>query len=249
MGDRTLLIEGNHHILKECIVLNKEFETKLNKEQYDMKIVLNNIESCNNLFFRYISIRNYRIYYEYISEYNITFLLPHNSPVWVVEQIVRLALHAYLLSIETLLLHGSCIKSKKGLIIFLGPSGVGKTTAAKLSNMPILQDDTFALSKHGEEYLAYTIPFRTEYNQKRITSPIHAIYSLNQSPTNLVSHISKSNQLQIIISSIWTFDKLSIYKKDNDKKAISLLLDLLSSVEVKKLNFNLSKEYLASLIC
>lgn len=82
------------------------------------------------------------------------------------------------------LLHASSILTHKGAYIFSGVSGSGKTTIANLAqkDMRVMTDETSAVLKSENGYMAYATPFSGDFNKPiaNTEGAIRALFFLRQ---------------------------------------------------------------------
>ena len=96
---------------------------------------------------------------------------------------------------QTLLLHGSFVDFEGNGLVFVGPSGIGKTTQAKLWNQflgaNIVNGDKLLLRCFEEVISAYGLPWRGSspycLNQK---APLKGIIALRQAPQNRIRKLT-----------------------------------------------------------
>jgi hypothetical protein len=102
-----------------------------------------------------------------------------------------------------LLLHGSAVQKEGRGILFLGPSGAGKTTVTRLCQPDIcFSDDGVIIRKEGARVFAYRSPFRQIHNMpdKRtmVKGEVQKIFLLEKNRNHRVSSI-KNNELMCLI--------------------------------------------------
>lgn len=85
-----------------------------------------------------------------------------------------------------LLLHASGVMQAAGVFVFFGPSGVGKSTVARLSaRWPVLSDDLVLIERMATGYQACGVPFRgNEWTAPRLNTraPLAGLLALEQAP-------------------------------------------------------------------
>jgi hypothetical protein len=104
-----------------------------------------------------------------------------------------------------LLLHSAGIKTPGGGILFSGPSGVGKTTMAKLwidaDAGSILNDDVCAVRQMGGEFIAYGTPWIGSGQLSSVQqAPLRGIFFLEHGTTNSYRSLGKAQALTLILS-------------------------------------------------
>ncbi len=145
----------------------------------------------------------------------------------------RIGLETLLLQHSGLLLHASLIKYKDKTIAFAGPSGIGKSTQAKLWHeylgADVLNGDRTALRKMQNTWHAYGCAYAgTSGIYKNDSAPLCAIVVLRQAKQNHIRRIQPAEAFRHI------YPELSIHSWDKDfvAQAIDLLLQLMSDTPV-----------------
>ena len=148
----------------------------------------------------------------------------------------RIGLETLLLQHGSLLLHASWIIYQGKGIAFAGPSGVGKSTQARLwqeyLQAEIANGDRVALRKPDDHWFAYGSPYAgTSGIYTNCHAPLTAIVLLEQGQENQLCQMTPAQALPRI------YPELSIHRWDRyfTEKAMDLCLDLLGAVPVYKL--------------
>ena len=102
------------------------------------------------------------------------------------ENYFRVVVAYRLLELGGVLLHSSAAVFADKAHLFLGPSGAGKTTAARMSRdrgLPVLSDDINALCPQGDEVVVEKLPFAGEMAQEptgRQSWPLGSLHRLRK---------------------------------------------------------------------
>ena len=138
-----------------------------------------------------------------------------------------------LLQNQGLLLHASLIEYVGKAIVFTGPSGIGKSTQAKLwqtcENATILNGDRAALRLADGNWIAYGSPYAgTSGIYRRGNAPLAAIVVLEQAEENSLQTLSAVQALRRI------YPELSVHRWDCAfvQQATDLCLQMLSRTPV-----------------
>ena len=124
------------------------------------------------------------------------------------DSLVILSLYSYLIKRRTLLLHSSLVDCKGNGIMFLGPSGIGKTTQAELWNKytgaDILNGDLVFVRENKDGFYGYGSPWHGSspyYRNAKVK--IKALVSLEQSEENSVRELSGFDVMQNIMDQVF----------------------------------------------
>ncbi len=133
-----------------------------------------------------------------------------------------------------LLVHACGFADPRGAVVFMAPSGGGKTTTArKLPHATVLSDDQVALRWTPEGWCAWSLPFVGEY--ARATRPqkarLRAVVLLSQASEVSLARVSAQTALPKVLSG-------TVYFVRGDPGSAALLdhaIDLVASVPVYSL--------------
>lgn len=159
----------------------------------------------------------------------IAYLTPENYNDFVLP---LAALCARFSLYETLLFHASLVSYKGCGVMFIGPSGVGKTTQAKLWNRflsaEIINGDKAFVRKTGNGFNACGLPWRgsSEYCLNK-NVPLKGIVLLKQSDENRITGLDASATENVMPHAF-----LPYWDKNCLRKALSTFDDLVQSVPV-----------------
>lgn len=108
---------------------------------------------------------------------------------------------------NAIIMHGSSLKYKNKGIIFTAKSGTGKSTHSRLwqkySNAEVINDDKNIVAIEDNKLMLYPSPWSGKHMlDNNITSSLDCIVFLYQSPTNIVSKMSKLEAMKRIIGQV-----------------------------------------------
>jgi len=162
------------------------------------------------------------------------------------ENYLRVILAQYLFHKGGFLLHASAIGYKNKAYIFTGPSGVGKSTIARISkNKLILSDDLVAIQKVNHGYMAFPTPFGLQSRNiadKKLF--IAAVYLLRHSEKILCQRMSVKDTLARIISNIVFMGEITLPTDEILEKCY----DFIKVVHCYDLAFNRDKNIWSYLV-
>ena len=145
----------------------------------------------------------------------------------------RIGLETLLLQHSGLLLHASLIEYDGKAVAFAGPSGVGKSTQAKLwqdaLGAQIINGDRAALRKTQNTWTAYGSPYAgTSAIYKNQNAPLAAVVLLQQGQENALHPLSGQEAFCML------YPEFSVHRWDKAfvEKATDLCLQLLTDVPV-----------------
>ena len=143
-----------------------------------------------------------------------------------ISSLIELQLYSYLLINDTLLFHSSIVDYKGNGIMFLGPSGIGKTTQAELWNKymgaEILNGDLVFVKSNKDGFYGYGSPWHGSspyYENKKVK--IKALVILEQAKENKVRKLEGFETLNSLMKQlflpIWDESKRDVSLKTLDK--------------------------------
>ena len=138
------------------------------------------------------------------AEYYIESLNIHNAVAIPLSRSIRAACEAGMVLRNGLPLHASLVE-KDGLgVVFLGPSGMGKSTQAKLwekyLNAKIIIGDRPGLRKIGDTWYGFGMPWDGKdalYHQDSV--PIKALVWLEQAKENQIAPMSSTQAMAVML--------------------------------------------------
>ena len=174
-------------------------------------------------------IQNHQIQIECLSKGEHCISEMHNS-------FFHIGFESLLIHKNRLCLHASCVKTPFGSILFSGPSGIGKSTQAKLwctsRDAYEINGDRPILSKSDSGWLAWGSPYagssRVHLNE---SCPVKAIVMLKQGSSCQIRKLTCTEAFRAIWSglTIYTWDKRFV------EKASELAIELITQVNVYEL--------------
>ena len=141
-----------------------------------------------------------------------------------------------------ILLHAAGIVQKGKAYIFLGHSGSGKTTVARLSqDKIILSDDLVVLLPAGKRWIAHATPFWNPGDDRRFDShaPTAGLYFLNQAKKVYLEPLNRALAVAETVSNI------PIISSDPEKieELLARCDSILTKVTYHRLNFLPDKSF------
>lgn len=123
------------------------------------------------------------------------------------------------------LFHGSGVVYKNKCYLFMGPSGYGKSTLAKLwgNRVTLLHDDRIPIRKIGGKFLAYPLPNERINNQNIPLNgmPITAIFFIQPSRRNKIHQEKRLKKYSLLlplcfntVGNLYGLEKISNFCKD-----------------------------------
>ena len=144
-----------------------------------------------------------------------------------------------LLQHDGLLLHGCAIRKNGRSMLFLGRSGDGKTTAARLLRPDVcFSDDGVIVRKTAGRFRVYPSPFRqfeAAADPAGAPGEIVNIYLLEKSARTQVVPLAKSALMHMVLAELIHFFKF--VDRESAEKGFETVRDLVASVPVHRLRF------------
>lgn len=141
-------------------------------------------------------------------------------------------------------LHCSSLKYKDGAYVFLGKSGTGKSTHARLwrehfkDEVVMINDDKPIVRYKDGEFIIYGTPYRGKHALgDNISAPIKAIYLLEQHPENIIEEMKPVDSITALLHQ-------TVIPSDRDamKKLLDLFGTLISATPIFRLKCTISDE-------
>lgn len=135
-----------------------------------------------------------------------------------------------------LLIHSSCAIQNGKAHIFVGHSGAGKSTAARLSDpRELLSDEATIVKISEDEITVFDSPFRSELQSTgyQQPSPLAGIHLLHQAEANRLEKMRKPDALLSLMDKVfyWSHDPVET------QRIMGLLRTLVEKVPVYDLHF------------
>lgn len=151
--------------------------------------------------------------------------------------LLMVEIEKYLLKEQIFFLHASAIQSKNQAVVFIGPTGAGKTTITeRFKKQAILAEDTVIIKKINNRFFLLPAVF------DRIIKPTNhqpivlgQINYLQQSTNDLQTKLSLTTYLGYLLENNLFVKNYGLVKKD--QRLYKLLLALVSYVPGYKLSF------------
>ena len=124
------------------------------------------------------------------------------------DELMIAAVYSVLSRRKTLFLHSATVDYNGSGIVFVGPSGIGKTTQAELwheyLNADIINGDKIFVRENEKEFMAYASPWKgsSPYCINR-NVPVKAVVALRQSSENRIRAINSDEILEYIVPHIF----------------------------------------------
>lgn len=223
---------------------NYDFIVNVHSNKLGARAIRENSKLDKNYLYGHKQFKDYFYYRLNKNKPEIDLILPETYELEAFDNFFRLIFSSRSLSKGMILIHASAIIKNNEIILFIGPSGEGKSTIAALSEQQVVHDDLLALSISGDDkVMLQTIPFKPDFKQKVIEGKLSVIYRIYQHKKTYVDSIEPNDQLGALLHSIWSLDEFTNDSSIN-QEYIDFCCQLLSLTTVKKLHFNKSKEFL-----
>ena len=128
---------------------------------------------------------------------------------YAVDSVLRIV-HTLLLSTRGgFLLHAASVVRAGRAMLFMGPSGAGKTTMARLApaDATLLTDEISYVRLVGDRYMAFGTPFAGElgHSGEAVSAPVSGVYWLEQAADNTLERLGGSQAVRMLMRNILFF--------------------------------------------
>jgi hypothetical protein len=128
---------------------------------------------------------------------------------YAVDSVLRIV-HTLLLSTQGgFLLHAASAVLGGRAMLFVGPSGAGKTTIARLAprDVMLLSDEISYVRHVGDQYVAFGTPFAGElgHSGQPVSAPVAAVYRLERGLDNEVDRLGVTESVRTLMKNILFF--------------------------------------------
>ena len=165
--------------------------------------------------------------------------IPLQNPKMNTDVLIRKAVYSYTISMKfkIIQLHSSLIRFNNHGLMFLGPSGIGKTTQAELWNKYrdalIINGDIVFVQETENAFLGWGTPWHGSSPYCENTSvPVHAMIVLKQATENSIRELSGFEKVTAVSNSVFYPQWL----ENGMELCLETLDHLLSSVPVYELS-------------
>lgn len=144
----------------------------------------------------------------------------------------------YLAQGRGIIIHGCGIKQGERGVIFVGESGAGKTTLAKIwdraSDVEVLSDDRTLVRKQGDHFVMYGTPW---HGEGKFGSPnrvkLDQIFFIKHSKENSISKINKTHSVEQFLKCSFP----PLWDVQGMEYSMDVFCDLAAAVPCRELSF------------
>ena len=144
----------------------------------------------------------------------------------------------YLAQGRGIIIHGCGIKQGERGVIFVGESGAGKTTLAKIwdraSDVEVLSDDRTLVRKQGDHFVMYGTPW---HGEGKFDSPgrvkLDQIFFIKHSKENSISKINKTHSVEQVLKCSFP----PLWDVQGMEYSMDVFCDLAAAVPCRELSF------------
>jgi len=150
---------------------------------------------------------------------------------------------------KSLILHSCAVKYKGQGLLFMGESGSGKSTIAKiwrkLKGAVVLSDERIVVRKIKNKFQVFGTPWTgSAFAFANEQAPLSRIYLIEHAKKNFIEPLMPHEASAVFLSNI----RLPLWDKEKTALVMEIADDFLSSVSIFKLGFKPTQEVL-KLVC
>ena len=165
--------------------------------------------------------------------------------MWPFKKYLRLAYALAAIEKEVILLHSSAVIKDGKAILFSAPAGTGKSTSARLSGLPLLNDDAVILCEKNGRLQAFGSPLGGESRTYRAGSfEVDKIFFINQSKETKLRDLSKSACLTHLMANQYLLIS-TVFKENPElvKKVLEVTSKLSKGLNAHELYFEKNSNF------
>lgn len=155
--------------------------------------------------------------------------------IWVYRQIAE-TIPKY----DAFLIHATSVRVDEDAYLFIGPSGAGKTTHARLwkkyfgDRLRVINDDKPIIKVIDDEILVCASPWSGKERWiNNIIAPLKAVIWINQSDENSIEKISKAEAWDFLMNQVYRS-----YDADNTQRTLKMIDRVINEASFYALNCN-----------
>jgi hypothetical protein len=156
---------------------------------------------------------------------------------FTLDSLVRMLLSFLLAEREGFLLHAAAVVRASRVLVFMGRSGAGKSTVARLASgtAAVLTDEISLLRRERGEWRAYGTPFWGEFHAggQNASFPLTGVYLLQKARENRVEPLERSQALRAVLENVLFFSK----EKAHQERLLEWAAALVEQVPMHRLHF------------
>lgn len=215
------------------------------KNLYIDRFIFNSKEKGKNIFKFFINLSK-RGYFFY-SPKKFAFLI-NEKKVKKIEDlifVIKSLINLFLIKEKIIFIHASSIKIKNKSYLFIGPSGIGKTTLlrklSKWREVKVLSDDTAVVHIKNKKAFITSSPFDKKKNIKIVHDKqieLSKIFLLNKSEKNIIKKIPLNKRVIKLYQNLIVYEYLKktkdIYRLKDQIKLQKKIFTLLEFIKKKQ---------------
>ncbi|MEW6295021.1 MAG: hypothetical protein AB1467_01855 [Candidatus Diapherotrites archaeon] len=144
----------------------------------------------------------------------------------------------FFLKKKALMLHSSAVNKNNKALVFLGPSGEGKTTIMKLlSEDRTFSDDMNVLKVAGRKIFVFSFPFFGEFKGSKKGLPLKALFFIKKARKNFLYKLNPINSIFKLINSNFALNFLYMKKDPSFFQAFDFAMGVVKRSKCFNLEF------------